>query len=178
LLGCAPRIELAVAESRLDFDPLATLATLDGHRVTYIVIGGFGRVIQGADETTYGVDIVPSTREENLRRLDAALRDLNARSPSDAAVTFDVSMLEEPAVEVITDHGELKLVSEPAGTRGYDDLRRAATREPLGHGLRPSVASIGDLSRMLSALGRSEDIPKVLAMRRLAELEISRGIER
>jgi hypothetical protein len=165
-----------VAEPGLDFDPLAILATLDAHRVTYVVIGGFGRVIQGADETTYGVDIVPSTREENLRRLDAALRDLNARSPSGAAI--DASTLEEPAFEVTTDHGELKLVSEPAGTRGYDDLRRAATREPLGHGLRPSVASIGDLSRMLSALGRPEDIPKVLAMRRLAELEISRGIER
>ena len=79
---------------------------------------------------------------------------------------------------VTTARGELKLVWEPAGTSGYDDLRRAATREPLGRGLRPSVASIGDLSRMLSALGRQEDIPKVLAMRRLAELEISRGLER
>lgn len=167
-----------MVESRSSFDPLAMLATLDRHRVTYIVIGGFARVIQGADETTHGVDIVPSTREENLRRLDAALRDLNARSASGAAVALDGSTLEEPVVDVTTDHGELILVAEPAGTSGYDDLRRAATREPLGHGLRPSVASIGDLSRMLSALGRQEDIPKVLAMRRLAELDISRGIER
>jgi hypothetical protein len=166
-----------VAESRPSFDPLAMLATLERHRVTYIIIGGFGRVVQGADETTHGVDIVPSTREENLRRLDAALRDLNARSASGAAITLDPSTLKGP-VDVTTDHGELILVAEPAGTRGYDDLRRAATREPLGRGLRPSVASIGDLSRMLSALGRQEDIPKVLAMRRLAELEISRGIER
>jgi hypothetical protein len=166
-----------VAETRPNFDPLAMLTTLDRHRVTYIIIGGFARVIQGADETTQGVDIVPSTREENLRRLDAALRDLNARSAPGAAVTLEALTLEEPVL-VTTDHGELKLVSEPTGTSGYDDLRRAATREPLGHGLRPSVASIGDLSRMLSALGRQEDVPKVLAMRRLAELDISRGIER
>jgi hypothetical protein len=39
------------------------------------------------------------------------------------------------------------------------------------------VASVGDLSRMLSALGREDDMPKLLALRRLAELEISRGIE-
>jgi hypothetical protein len=153
------------------------LAALDRQRVTYVIVGGFGRVIQGAEETTRGVDIVPSTREENLRRLDLALQDLNARTLSGDGVSLDPSTLQQP-VAVTTDCGELKLVWEPAGTAGYDDLRRAATREPLGRGLRPSVASIGDLSRMLSALGRQEDIPKVLAMRRLAELEISRGIER
>ena len=77
----------------------------------------------------------------------------------------------------LTEHGELKLVPEPAGTRGYDDLRRAATREHIGQGLRPQVASLGDLTRMLSSLGREQDLPKVLDLRRLAELEISHGIE-
>lgn len=167
-----------MADPQPAFDPLAILAALDRHRVTYIVVGGFARVIQGAEETTRGVDLVPSTREENIRRLDLALQELNVRTPSGGALSLDQSTLHKPVVAVTTDHGELKLVWEPAGTGGYDDLRRAATREPLGRGLRPSVASIGDLSRMLSALGRQEDIPKVLAMRRLAELEISRGLER
>lgn len=167
-----------MADLQPAFDPLAILAALDRQRVTYIVVGGFARVIQGAEETTRGVDIVPSTREENIRRLDLALQELNVRTPTGGTVSIDQSTLHEPVVAVTTDLGELKLVWEPAGTGGYDDLRRAATREPLGRGLRPSVASIGDLSRMLSALGRQEDIPKVLAMRRLAELEISRGLER
>lgn len=56
------------------------------------------------------------------------------------------------------------------------DLRQAAIREPIGRGLRPSVASPGDLARMLSALGRDEDIPKLIMMRRLIELERTRGI--
>ena len=51
------------------FDPIAVLQALDGQRVTYIVIGGLGRVIHGSDELTDGIDIVPSTRDENLRRL-------------------------------------------------------------------------------------------------------------
>src|SRR5215207_5548676 len=38
-------------------------------------------VVQGADEITRSIDIVPSTREENLRRLDAALAELGARRP-------------------------------------------------------------------------------------------------
>ena len=159
------------------FDPRELLATLDRHRVTYIVIGAFGRVIQGADEVTRGVDIVPSTRPENLRRLDAALEELNARDRDGRKPTLADATTLEPVTEFASDHGELKVVPEPEGTRGYDDLRRAATLEPIGQGLRPSVASTGDLARMLSALGRDDDLPKLLAMRRLMELEISRGIE-
>ena len=68
----------------------------------------------------------------------------------------------------------MKLVPEPAGTRGYDDLRRAATREPLGRGVRPSVASIGDLARMVSALGDEERLPQLMQLRRLVELERAR----
>ena len=77
----------------------------------------------------------------------------------------------------MTDRGELKVVPQPAGTRGYDDLRRAATREPLGSGVRPSVASVGDLARMLSALGREEDELRAREPSTLAELELGRGLE-
>ena len=78
-------------------------------------------------------------------------------------------------LELATSGGELKIVPEPAGTRGYDDLRRAANREPLGKGVRPSVASIGDLARMLSALGRDDDLPELHQLRRIVELDRSRG---
>jgi hypothetical protein len=165
-----------VAEPGQRFDPRGLLAALDRHRVAYIVVGAFGRVVQGADEITRGIDIVPSRREENLRRLEAALGELGARRPDGSEPTLARGEL-EPLVELITDRGELKLIPEPAGTGGYEDLRRAATREHIGQGLRPAVASIGDLSRMLAALGHEEDMPKLLDMRRLAELEISHGIE-
>src|SRR6266508_4297595 len=160
-----------VAE-HVKFDPYALLQALDRHRVTYIVIGGFARVVQGTEEITRGLDIVPSTRPENLRRLDAALRDLDARQPDGRELTIDENTLAvQPVVELATEHGQLKLVPEPAGTRGYDDLRRAATREPLGRGVRPSVASIGDLARMVSALGDEERVPQLMQLRRLVELE-------
>ena len=160
------------------FDPYGILRSLDRHRVTYIMIGGFARVIQGADEITRGLDIVPSTREQNLPRLEAALQELGARRADGAELpTSEHRLWDEPVLELMTDRGEMKLVPEPAGTRGYDDLRRAATREPLGEGLRPDVASVGDLARMLSALGREDDLARVHALRRLAELELSRGLE-
>jgi hypothetical protein len=50
-------------------------------------------------------------------------------------------------------------------------LRRAATFEPLGRGVRPSVASIGDLARMVSALSDEERLPQLMQLRRLVELE-------
>ncbi len=149
------------------FDPVGLLAALERHRVAFIVIGGLARVIQGTDELTRGVDVVPSTRPENLRRLSNALAELGV-SEVDLSAT-------EP-IAATTAHGDLRVVPVPAGTRGYDDLRRAATREPLGQGLRPAVASKGDLARMLSALGRDEDVEKLRQLRRLIELERELGV--
>jgi hypothetical protein len=152
------------------FDPRAVLGVLDRHRVAFIVIGGLARVIEGADEITRGVDITPSTKPENLRRLADALDELGVGET-------DVNA-EQPTT-VVTSHGELRVIPVPAGTRGYDDLRRAAIREPIGKGLRPAVASKGDLARMLSALGREEHAEKLRQLRRLIELEheLGMGIE-
>ncbi len=167
-----------MAEDGPKFDPLGLLATLDRQRVAYIVIGAFGRVVQGAEEITRGVDIVPSTKPENLRRLEAALADLDARRVDGQELHLEQqTQTDERLVELSTARGELKIVPEPTGTRGYDDLRRAATREPLGRGLRPSVASVDDLARMLAALGREKDQVKLRALRLLAELERGRSIE-
>jgi hypothetical protein len=166
-----------VAEGRPPFDPLGLLGTLQRHQVAYIVIGALGRVLQGTDELTRGVDIVPSAKGQNLERLDAALQDLNARYPDGREVSFQGNVpLDEP-VELMTDRGELKVILEPAGTRGYDDLRKAATREGIGRGVRPAVASTDDLARMLAALGREDDRTKLQDLRRLAELERGLGLE-
>lgn len=62
-------------------------------------------------------------------------------------------------------------IAEPAGTRGFNDLRRKAERVHRGQRLRPRVAAVGDLVRMLEALGRSEDVDALEAMRRVVELE-------
>ncbi len=164
------------------FDPYALLQALDRQRVTYIVIGALGRVIHGSDEVTDGMDIVPSTREENLRRLRLALDDLNARRPDGKTPVLERDLVGRGVLELRTDVGELKIVPEPAGTRGYDDLRRRAEREPLGHGLRPSVASVDDHARMLAALGREQDREPLMTIQRMIELEHSlhrgRSIER
>lgn len=150
------------------FDPIAVLGALERHRVSHVVIGGLARVIHGTGETTTSIEIVPSLRSENLRRLTAALEELGTEPPAINA--------EQPTT-VQTPLGDVTIVPTPTGTRGWDDLRRAANREPLGRGVRPSVASPGDLARMLAATGRDEDALKLRRLRRLIELEreLTRG---
>jgi len=165
-----------------DFDPYELLAALQAQRVSFVVIGAFARVVRGTRELTGGIDITPSLRDDNLDRLGAALDDLDARRVD--GKRLDVHRLTRPVVELETRAGELKLVPEPAGTRGYDDLRRRADREPLGRGLRPQIASTDDLARMLGAFDREQDIDRLLRLRRLMNLEhqlsrqLGRGIER
>jgi hypothetical protein len=170
-----------VSNGRERFDPYAILAALERRRVSYVLIGGFARVLQGTEEVTHGIDLAPSLRDENQRRLELALEDLDAHLPDGARPALERDLATQPVLELRSSAGELKLIPEPVGTRGgYDDLRRAATREPIGRGLRPRVASIGDLARMLAALGREQDLEPLRQLRYLRELERSlvRGLER
>ena len=168
------------------FDPRGLLAALGRNYVSYVLIGGLARVIRGTDELTDGVDICPSMRPDNLERLGRALEELEARRTDRRRLSLDEETLsQEPVIRLRTTYWELKLVPEPAGTRrGYDDLRRGRSREHLGQGLRPEVASVADLARMAAALGRDQDLVRSRELRRIMEVEhrlqrtLGRGIER
>ena len=118
--------------------------------------------------------------QEGLSRLLAAITDedraqlpqavLNARQADGKAVSVE-HLARRQVLEFQTDAGELKIVPQPAGSRGYGDLRWRAIREPIGHGLRPAVASIDDHARMLAALDRPQDRPPLRTLRRLIELQ-------
>jgi transcriptional regulator with XRE-family HTH domain len=173
LLSPERRVQRALKTSSPgpQFDPYAILASLERQQTAYVVIGSFARIVQGADETTDGVDIAPSLRSGNRHRLARALTELGAARP-DGQPALDETDIHEALTEFGSSKGKLKVVPEPAGTRGgYDDLRRAATREPIGKGLRVPIASTPDLARMLAALGRKQDVPKLIALRRLQALE-------
>src|SRR3954447_27043594 len=72
------RTKSRMARPRRRFDPYGILQALDRYRVQYVVIGGVSRLPQGTEEITRGIDIVPSTRGDNLQKLDAALREIGA----------------------------------------------------------------------------------------------------
>jgi hypothetical protein len=148
------------------FDPYALFAALDRERVAYVVIGAFARVVHGSAEVTDGLDVAPSLHPENVRRLGRALDELGMSKPELARPPAS----DEP-VTLKTRAGGLRLVPQPWGTRGYDDLRIRANRENLGRGARPAIASAVDCVRMLDASGREPDAERLVRMRRLMELE-------
>ena len=159
------------------FDPYAILQALERQRVIY---RGRGRARPGAAglgrADRAGWTSSPLMREENLRLLERALEDLKARRADGKPLALERDLARCRCSSSRPSAGELKLVPEPAGTRGYDDLRRHAKREPIGQGLRPSVASLDDHARMLSALDRDQDREPLLTIRRLIELE--HGLDR
>jgi hypothetical protein len=165
-----------VADQAEQFDPIAILEALERADVNYVVIGAFARVARGSGEVTEGLDVTPSMREDNASRLQRALTDLRAVRVD--GEFLDLSKRPGPVIELRTRAGKLKLVPEPAGSRGYDDLRRQASRELLSDGLRIQIASSGDLARMIGALGREDQLETLLRMRRLIELERARSRSR
>ena len=55
------------------------LRALAVHDVSFLVVGGANAFVQGADHSTTDLDVLPEVSPDNLRRLGAAMADLNAR---------------------------------------------------------------------------------------------------
>ena len=164
------------------FEPEAILAALERHRVRYVLIGGIAALTRGAQLLTEDVDVTPARDNGNLERLAAALHELDAQlridepHPTLVPLPFDSRLLATSEIwNLMTRYGRLDLVLSPGGfERGFDDLRRGATRERLGKSLRVRVASLDQLIRSKEAAGRAKDRDAVVELRRLRELEQTR----
>lgn len=162
-----------MAEARL-FDPEAILRILERHRVEYVLIGGLAASLHGSPFVTTYVDIAPARERANLERLAAALSELDARIRAEGeldGIPFDRSaqMLSNVSIlNLTTRHGDLDLSFLPAGTRGYEDLRRQALEIEIRK-TRVIVASLADVIRSKEAAGRDKDRLVLPTLRRLLE---------
>ena len=157
-----------------DEDAAAIFATLDRHRVAYVVIGGMAAAMWGADlPRTTDADIVPAADTDNLPRLAAALEELGARlrvpgQPDGLPAPLDAEVLAGRSIlTLVTDHGPLDLTFQPDGTGGYDDLVRRATRRTVGDHPSVPVADLADVINSKEAAGRAKDLIALPALRRL-----------
>jgi len=146
----------------MELDLARLLEALDRHKVAYVLIGGLAAVYHGSPFPTEDADITPQTDRANLERLAAALVELDARIRTDAEpaglpFTCDADSLAAlETVNLTTAAGDLDLTFEPAGTAGYDDLRRDATRTDL-YGVTVQIASLADVIRSKQAANRPKD---------------------
>jgi hypothetical protein len=156
-------------------DPLEILRVLERHGVQYVVIGAAAARIAGAPVVTEDIDVTPARDRANLERLANALGGVNARlrttAPKGGPLRLDAEMLESADLWTLTTSaGDLDLCFTPAGTRGYDDLRREASRERLDKRLTVTVASLRDVIRSKEAAGRDKDLAQLPILRRTLEL--------
>ena len=158
------------------FDGPAILATLRRHGVEFVLIGGFAAVAQGSPLPTNDVDVVPAGGRDNYARLSAALTELDARVRAEGVApqpfAHDADSLAAATVwNLSTRHGDLDITSVPAGTSGYDDLRREAFEIEL-RGVRIQLASLADIVRSKEAAGREKDRRALPVLRELVAREL------
>ena len=137
-----------------------------------MVIGIIAALAHGYPMTTRDVDVTPSREHTNVERLADALRELDAklRTPREP-VDFPIEAEYLGRVDswtLLTRAGELDILFEPAGTRGYPDLRRDAVEVTLG--VPVLVASLRDVIRMKEASARPKDLAQLPALRQTLEV--------
>lgn len=161
------------AELKLD----VVFECFERHGVRYILIGGQAGRAWGSPLVTEDVDAVHARDRENLERLAAALRELDAklRVPGvDEELPFqlDATTLERGFNFTFrTTAGDLDVLGLPAGIDGFHELEPNAVRMHLAdHDV--LVASLDDLIRMKIAAGRPKDreaVETLVALRDVRE---------
>ena len=152
------------------FRPVELFAILDKSGLEYVTIGAFGALLHGSGVLSDNIDIVPSTRPANLERLRQAYIALNARTLKNKQLRLDPDEKPKALTRMLTRSGPLNIILTPAGTNGYDDLRRKAMREPLGFGVRTTLASLDDIIRATTAHGGKNAEQRLPRLHRLLDL--------
>jgi hypothetical protein len=165
-----------------DFEPGQILRALEAHHVRYVVIGAIAAIAAGAPILTTDLDVTPARSGENLERLALALRDLDAKlrsasSPEGVPFPIEAETLATADTWTLTTRaGDVDLMFSPAGTQGYDDLRRGARRERIA-GVTVTVAALADVIRSKEAANREKDNMQLPILRRTLEQVSERGGE-
>jgi hypothetical protein len=119
--------------------------------------------LHGAIRPTKDIDVTPATTEENLTRLVAALRDLNAGIRVDElpeGLPFDTSPEALRGMKMLnlrTPHGDMDLTFSPSGfPAGYDNLIGHA-RPHIVDGVPVHVAALADIITGKTEAARQKD---------------------
>jgi len=154
----------------MTFDPSRIFETLDRHGVDYLTIGAWAVIAHGYVRATADIDFVARLDEENMARLAAALKELNARLRGVDADKLDIDP-QDPSVLITgasftmdTDAGPLDFLNDVPGAADYDDMRSRARQANAG-GVTVWVVGYEDLLRMKEASGREQDLLDIHQLR-------------
>jgi hypothetical protein len=149
----------------LDVDRITT--TLRRHDVDFAVIGGIAVLAHGHPRATFDLDFVADLAIDNMRRLAAALTELEATVRRVDADLLDVDPTDTEQLAsganwtMVTRAGWLDFMPGAAGARDYEQIvgDAIAVRDGAFR-----VVGLDDLIRMKRASGRPKDIDDIAAL--------------
>ncbi len=154
-----------------------TLEVLDRNRVECILVGGVAAVLQGAPISTLDTDIVYRRTADNIGRLVAALRELEAiyRDPAGRRIEPDATRFAPGGHHLLrTRLGPLDVLATIGANRSYEDLEPHATRYALEGGVNVLLLDLRAIIETKQQAGRSKDLLALPILRetlRLREVE-------
>jgi hypothetical protein len=153
-------------------DPERLIQTLGRHGVAYVLTGALAARLHGFPRLTADADITPARNTENLEKLAAALRELEARVYTESVpegLPFDRSaatLARADLRNLVTAAGRLDIAFTPSGTRGFEDLQNGAIRFDV-FGVEILVSDLPDIIRSKEAADRPQDRQDVLVLREI-----------
>lgn len=135
--------------------------------VEFIVVGMTAGVLQGAPVTTIDLDIVHRRSPENVARLVAALRELDAVYRHDPRnLRPQESHLAGPGHQLLTTtHGDLDCLGTIDDGKGYEDLLRGTTELRVGDEAVVRVLDLRTLIEVKQRSGRPKDLAVIPVLR-------------
>ena len=150
-------------------NPRPMLRVLVDHDVDFLVVGGLAVIVHGYVRVTVDVDILPSPDQANMRRLAAALKELDATTvgPRGESLELELSHPESLAVGnyfLSTRLGGLDLVNGPRpDIKRYRALSSEAIETQVA-GVTVRVIAKSDLIDMKREVGRDKDLRDIAAL--------------
>jgi hypothetical protein len=151
---------------------LDLLKNLSVHEVDFVVVGGVAGVLHGSRLVTQGLDVCAPLTLKNLTRILSALAGLNPRF---RMTTDNRPLPGDPAdlagyrnLYLLTDLGQLDILSEITGIGGYEEVARHTIAVDLG-GANCRVLDLDTLIRAKKALNLAKDRQAVVELEAIRE---------
>jgi hypothetical protein len=157
----------------------ALLTRLKENGLEFVVIGGVCAVYHGAPLATFDLDICCQFGEPNLKRIEAAVRDLHPvhrltanKLPFELTPHLCAAALKNLYLQ--TDLGKLDCLSEVAGIGDYNAVRKQSVQAKFSYGAFRFL-SLDALIASKEAAGREQDLAALRHLRAIKEKLASTG---
>jgi predicted nucleotidyltransferase len=150
----------------------ALLSRLKEQKVEFVIIGGVCGVLHGASLVTLDLDICCRFSRENLRRIEAAVKDLHPRHRL-TANKLPLELTDELCdslknIYLNTDLGILDCLSEVSGIGNYEQVLRQSIPHSMSYG-EFRILNLDALIAAKSAAGREKDLDAVRLLQAIKE---------